>query len=199
MNKKIKEKIEKFNIPERSLAGIGIIICVILIISMASYGKLRTNAFKLDNNIANEQYNILADNIANKGYSVNMVANEDDTFSIIAKYNDNNINCDIHVTVDNDGEIISNFIETSSIYKIDKNIIRFDYDKLKNHSILTYYGIFNETLNLFGDSISREDFQILINDSFEYSNIRHGQYQSEKYIYEIYFKNDKIHINAKLK
>ena len=199
MNKKIKENMEKFNIPERSLAGLGIIICIAILITIVSYNKLRTEAFRLDNNIANENYNILADEIANKGYKINMVSNEDNTFSIIGNYENNNVSCDIHVTVNNNGKVVSNVIETSAIYEIDTKIIKFNYDKLKKQSMLNYYSIFNDALNFFGDSISRKDFQLLVNNSFSYLSVTHGQYQSEKYIYEIYFKDNRIHINVRLK
>ena len=116
MNKKVKKFIKKFNIPERTLGILGIIICVILLLSVASYKKLRTDAFALDNNIANENYNLLADKIAKEGYIVNMISNEDNTFSIIAKYSNDDIYCNIHFTVNNNGTIISNVIETSCIY-----------------------------------------------------------------------------------
>lgn len=174
---------------EQIIALIGIVLCFILLFKVSQYTeeRFKNTAFSIVNNEANNLYNDMANDLSNIGYKINMIANDDNTYSISGIYEKNNVMSSILIQMDENGNIIqSNITSKANLNQL--NISK--YPNEKNTKEFLYYKIFDQTLNTLGFSITINDFEVLLNDAESYYGNIHGIYESDNNIYEI-FRDDK--------
>lgn len=184
---------------ERILSAACILVCIGILASFVVYTEqhIKNSGFRIKNQNVELSYNLLADSLTELGYNVNMVSNNDNTYSIVANYTDKTITFEVDVKIDNDGNLLQNDLN-SKILLVNIKDAKYKYDR-NSAEVFNYYIMFNKTLNIFNKTIELDDFEKVFDDANNYDEFRHGRYESKNNYYEIYKDTKYIYINSYLK